>query len=74
LDGQIQIWSFNVQRAQDVSDELLDQIAEGKRPALFAAEVRLTWNNVTVVVDSDGGDDNDDVHGDGDSDGNIDSS
>ena len=74
LDGQIQIWSFDVRRAQDVSVELLKQIAEGARPTLFEAEIRLTWNNVTVVVDSEVGADNDDVQDDGDSDGDIDSS
>jgi hypothetical protein len=51
LSGQVQVRFLEVERALDVTSEVLEQIAAGERPALFQAQVRLTWNNVTVVVD-----------------------
>jgi len=51
LDGQVQVRYLEVERALDVSADVLERIAAGERPALFQAQVRLSWNNVTVVVD-----------------------
>ena len=56
LDGQIQVRRMEIWRQSDISASLLDEIAAGGVPALFQADIRLTWNNVTVIVDEDSGD------------------
>jgi len=51
LSGLIQIQSLRIERLEDLSPDVVEQIAAGERPALFQADVLLSWNNVTVVVD-----------------------
>ena len=42
LDGQVQVRVLNVLRGAEVSEDLLEQIAAGNRPALFEADIQLT--------------------------------
>jgi len=58
LSGQVQVRLLKIRRGAEVSGDLLEQIASGDRPSLFEAEIQLTWNNVTIIVD-DGGDEDD---------------
>ncbi len=67
LDGQIQVRRMKIWRQTDISTSLLGEIAAGGEPALFQAEIQLTWNNVTVIVDEDSGDDDYGMHDDEDS-------
>jgi hypothetical protein len=74
LGGQIQVRLLKIRRAADISAEILEQIAAGGRPGLFEAEIRLTWNNVTVIVDDKDDEDDYGVHDDEERDGDLDRS
>ena len=74
LDGQVQVRVLNVLRGAEVSEDLLEQIAAGNRPALFEADIQLTWNNVTVIVDEAGDEADYGAYDDEDWDGDLDES
>jgi hypothetical protein len=74
LNGQVQVRLLKIRRGAEISTDLLDQIASGDRPSLFEAKIQLTWNNVTVIVDGGGDEDDNGTHDDEDRGGDLDES